>query len=471
MSLELKACSDLFCLLLHREMLKANQNGKRQWTNKSSPSAAPVPSILSKIKKDRKNVSKLFYGGSAYDWMVSKNKVRDAFIENGCWSYIQPAPLAVAIVAGAVGVPAGAAAPIPAVVAAIVEDIFVIPRPIATDDAAEAIINNMRQELIDVYDLNDVAINALPGAVMNANGRALALHNSMCERRKEIVRVENTREIVLTRLVNSVVQWEKDRKLHEDKVACCLKVFNSTMGPSPLAVIRAELSELRFRAAWAKLNAHYSTSVGGQQNVSDVLSLMNNAVFYENRKTISEHIEDMLTLANEVSLFHADPLSPPVVLDYILNSIERSECKDFEKDLEDIRRRDVDLVEARRLFQKTESRKLTKDVVEKQQQKKQKVHANANAVVESPTRRESALVKAAALLMQHASPTKNPYASYVCKTCKKTGHSEEKCWLNAECHKCKKVGHLAKFCPDDATTDSSKSPKKVTITELFNGKK
>ncbi len=365
---------------------KNNDALRRLVHSPSASSSLSKNSLVSRIEAERKSSStKLFNGGSAYDWMLAKPKIRERFIENSCWSYIDVHPVAVGVVAGAVGVPGGgagagvapagvaggggAAAPLPAVVGALVEDMFTTARPVADVDAATAIITLQRQEIIDAYDDNDAAIALLPGAVLNANQRALALHNSQCERRKEIVRNDNTRETVLARLVSAVVQWEKDKLMHENKQAACLKVYNTSLGPSPLAVIRGELSTMSFRNAWAILNAHYATSVGGQQNVSDVLQLLNTAVFTPSQKTVHEHIEDMLTIANEVTVFGAVPLQDEVVLDYILNSLEKSACKDFEDDLKDIRRRELTLVDARRLFQKTESRILVRKSVEKQTSK------------------------------------------------------------------------------------------------------
>ena len=181
------------------------------------------------------------------------------------------------------------------------------------------------------------------------------------------------------------------------------------------------------------MNSHYSTSAGGQQNVSDVNNLMNTAVFNPKSKTIAEHIEDMLTLANEVTLAHGAPLADGLILEYILSSMERSECTDYAEDLKDIRRRDVDLVEARRLFQKTESKKLVTELVDKQQRANKRASQTAlSADVESPSKRskkENELIKAAAMIVQNgSSPKKNPFSAHTCSKCGKVGHGEDKCW-------------------------------------------
>ncbi len=122
-------------------------------------------SMLKRVESERASGKKLFNGGSSYDWMVSKSKIKNKFIEAGCWSYIEPVPLAVAVVAGAVGVPLGAPAVLPAVVAAIVEDLFAVPKPVATVAHADVLIQNMVDELNIVYDANNLDITGLPNAV------------------------------------------------------------------------------------------------------------------------------------------------------------------------------------------------------------------------------------------------------------------------------------------------------------------
>ena len=457
-----------------------NEALKRLAHSPSASQSISMNSLFQRVESDRKKSSdKLFNGGSAYDCMLAKPKIRERLIENSCWSYVDVHPVAAGVVAAAVGIAGGAPAPIVAAVGALVEDMFIIPKPVADNDAATAIIDAQRLEIIATYDDNDAAIAALPGAVMNANARALALHTSLCERRKEVMRNDNTREVVLARLVNSVVQWEKDKLIHENKVSACLKVFNTSLGPSPLAVIRNELTTLSFRNAWAALNAHYATSVGGQQNVSDVLQLLNTAVFIPQQKTVHEHIEDMLTIANEVTVFGAVPLQDEVVLDYILNSLEKSACKDFEDDLKDIRRRELPLVDARRLFQKTESRLLVRKSVEKQASKRQR----HEGVFTSQAAALTDAINAATGLLANASPNKkqnggspnkriNPFADHTCSVCGNKGHQEERCWSTVVCHKCKKTGHLAKFCPSDGdNTNGNKTSKKVSIGDLFAEKK
>lgn len=46
-----------------------------------------------------------------------------------------------------------------------------------------------------------------------------------------------------------------------------------------------------------------------------------------------------------------------------------------------------------------------------------------------------------------------------CNTCKKNGHTEEKCFKNEKCFKCDTVGHIAKFCRNKLIDKSEKGGK------------
>ena len=55
---------------------------------------------------------------------------------------------------------------------------------------------------------------------------------------------------VLERLLSSVVQWNRDKALHEDKMSACMKVFSTSLGPRPLSFINVDLNHMRFLNAW-----------------------------------------------------------------------------------------------------------------------------------------------------------------------------------------------------------------------------
>src|SRR4051794_1959107 len=50
----------------------------------------------------------IFDGGSGYDWMVARPKIREKFVENECWDIVERAPLPAAVVAAAAGLPPAA---------------------------------------------------------------------------------------------------------------------------------------------------------------------------------------------------------------------------------------------------------------------------------------------------------------------------------------------------------------------------
>ena len=106
------------------------------------------------------------------------------------------------------------------------------------------------------------------------------------------------RSDIEARLVQSIVQWDKDQDLHDTRVASCLSVFNDYLGDSALSVVKDELNVLSFRRAWNKLDQHFAVSVGGQQNIADIFSVLNAITYDPKEFTIHQHIENILSLAS-----------------------------------------------------------------------------------------------------------------------------------------------------------------------------
>jgi hypothetical protein len=124
-------------------------------------------------------------------------------------------------------------------------------------------------------------------------------------------------------------------------------------------VIKDHLKANNFRAAWVALDRHYHLGTGGQQNVAEVVNKLTNIV-YNCSDPLQQHVQYMTDLVAEMNIVTKAPDNPTLTLEWILQSMEKSTCRDYDKDIEDIRRNERPLKDAVRLFQKTESRILVK---------------------------------------------------------------------------------------------------------------
>ncbi len=409
----------------------------------------------------------IFVGGSAYDFALAKQKLKNKFIENKCWSYVEMPPPLLGVVPGAVGVPAVAGIPHPAVPAAIIEDIFNVAKPEANQGIAQAMVQVEINEINAMCDQNQVEIYN-----MNiGHGVKNQMYFDNDKKRRELIYNANRSVVqVLERLLSAVTQWHKDKALHEEKVAACLKVFVTYLGPGPLSVINSDLNHMRFRAAWHKLCTRYSTNSGSRQSVSNIMSSLSNAVYVKN-KTIQEHIEEMMLIANECTQVDGVAIPENLVLEYILTSIERSACaSDFEEDVKAIRRFDYNLLKAQETLQTTQNNIASQRTVNKMKNKRARDQESGE---QSKGHKE--ILAAATLIVQNNN--KKPKVSkgdvvkngtVVCKLCSKPHKGE--CWTTAICDKCNTVGHIARWCPTNLVKPESNNKNKLSLVGVFSKK-
>jgi len=149
------------------------------------------------------------------------------------------------------------------------------------------------------------------------------------------------------------------------------------------------------------------------------------------------------------------------VLEWILLSMEKSTCRDYDKDIDDIRRTEKTLEQAIQLFQKTESRVMVKKqqlsrTVVTSEQKNKEVKESANAV------------------QQQSGGGK------VCNVCKRIGHLQKDCWKTMTCGHCGVKGHPTERCrlrnagsglnDQNSEVNSDENKNKTPLAKMFGVK-
>lgn len=405
----------------------------------------------------------IFNGGSAYDFILARSKLRQKFIENKCWSYVAPAAVGLEDVGDGFGIPNELGLPHPALPAAIIEDIFDMAKPRANMDYADQLIQDKIDGINEVYNLNEEAIHDVEADDNYTEAqRNLDLMRNDRERRLALLKAEQSRDTILASLLNSLAQWNRDKAVHEEKQGACMKVFTTYLGPGPQSAIHEELSEMRFRAAWAKLNATFSLGNATQQSVAQMTDILTSAV-YNRSKSIQEHVEEMMLLSTEIKQAGGYELPSEILLQFIIKSIENSSSfKDFEDDIKAIRRSGNTLLQAQTIFQNTQSNLDNKKLVEKLNRKREREQGKYSAFGGAATVNKP---KKSKVSVDSKHDTANVVSAVgVCKHCGSKTHSAERCWTVAKCRDCNKIGHIARFCPDKP---KDLSARKVAVTDVF----
>jgi hypothetical protein len=299
-----------------------------------------------------------------------------------------------------------------------VENRFTDAEPVESEMVDEKI----RRQISKVSGTYDAMIQRTQGLIDNGEitrdvGRLeqMKLDNS---RLAEILRIENSEHNLRDKFMSATKDWRNQKEQHVKTVGKCMGVFNTTLGDSAKSAIKDLLSVHKFRAAWIALDHHYHLGVGGQQNVAEVVHALTNMV-YDPFYPLIPHIQHMTDMVAEMNTVTKSTENSSLVLEWILQSIEKSTCKDYEKDIDDIRRSDKTLEQSILLFQKTESRLN----VHRHQQSRKIQNTGVNYGVEQKDSR----VDSVNVTVQQKK---------TCFLCKKPGHLQKDCWKGMTCGHC-----------------------------------
>jgi hypothetical protein len=286
-------------------------------------------------------------GNSAMEWTFFAPKLKKKFLISKCWSLVEPPPGCLQAASDAVagiGGRVGPALTCDAILATLVEDAFTMIRP---DDASEPPVRVMLDRQInEAWDHYQHRIWALQANVNGLHHRTVrarmdAAHESFEKARAHI---ENSSMTVYNYLASLMTAYDKAKRHHNEQVADCLKVFDDCLGPAATSVVRLELLDCRFRAAYVKLHMHYSTGLGGAQNTSGLMAILAKISWQPEHLKLLEHAENIDTVCGLLAS-QGVVIPEAIRVNYLLDSIERSVVTDYEKDIEEARRQNLSMVQ------------------------------------------------------------------------------------------------------------------------------
>ncbi|MBL4704061.1 MAG: DDE-type integrase/transposase/recombinase [Flavobacteriales bacterium] len=445
----------------------------------------------------------IFNGGSSMNWMIAKAKITKFFVQEDVWDLIASQPKipnpvqvqanealqrvfhlmkATALEAAGddpIAIDAANAlemGPLPYEVIEdvdppVTESVFILVEP-TVETFVNRQIHSQREMTERTFNELETSLNEQVGMVgfpaARVNTERFRLHT---DRSLQLLKISNTRVALERGLENAKIAWESAKMKHGEKTGKCMKVFNMSLGSTPLALIHRYLSRSEFRQAWNHLNHHFALEIGGQQSMMEVISALGNVVFNPKETSILEHIDFLQRIASEMIMAGKVDLPESLILEYVLKSIEKSSVTTFIQDIEHIRRLEKPTMAlAIGLFQKTESKTLMELHVHKNDANTTDVQQAQLITEVNKLRNEVARLSNPHQLLNITRPNIKGKFKGKCNGCGKMGHTLKNCWKKVPCFKCGKLGHGAKFCRDAKASSSSASDSAPNPVNLFDRK-
>ena len=370
-----------------------------------------------------------------------------AFIEAECYHYVEP----------------------PAVLNAatvIVEEEFNDAVPDETGMVANEITRQKKRVTDSFGEMMDVYLNVADAGhitVEVANIERIKLNN---QKLQELFKIDNSEVMLLDKYLSAMKDWRFRKEQHVKMVGKCMNVFNSCLGESAKSVIKDHLNQQHFRAAWIALDRHYHLGIGGQQNIAEIVHQLTSMV-YNPSIPLQQHIQNMTDMTAEMNAVTHHVDNPNLTLEWVLLSIEKSSCRDFDKDIDDIRRSEKTLEQSIQLFQKTESRLMVHN-------------GKSNSQDNSDSKHQRGSGGDSANVVQQQQRNQSGAGGKTCKICQRIGHLAKDCWKNLTCGHCGKKGHPTDRCrdkqdgtgksEDSGNSNNKNNSKNVPLVKLFENK-
>jgi hypothetical protein len=349
------------------------------------------------------------------------------------------------------------ALPPAAIVGALIEDSFTHVKP---PDATFTLTRNITDD--HLYHLAEFYNQRLYCIHDNRAGLSVPEHNKLVAQahrdwENERFKIESSEADVMHQLVSAVTHYDRLKKAHAETQCKCLKLFKEFLGPAPKSLIRSELLNGQYRAAYLTLYMHYNTGVGGVQSAINLIQMVQSVAWEPQRMSVLEHVEKMdtlIALANNQGAGINDNTRTA----YINGSLQKGNCKTYEKDLEEAKRGNRTL---QWLFQRL-ARTATNEAMRAKKSNKRNSYefynpdSDAEFVGYSHASTASSLSSGGAFdfkrlrheihaaIEERLSP--GSFSSESCAKCGKKGDDAGSCWSDKTCTKCGIMGHIAGFC-------------------------
>jgi hypothetical protein len=396
--------------------------------------------------------AKVFNGSSPVDFNFWRQTFQMECVAAGIWDVIKPPDGATQAMTAAINGTVGALSSAE-IVANLAEDYFTHIKPPDSTytltrnimDGRLASLSEFYQDRMDRLSLNE---GALPQLELNK-----LLISTRRDWENERFKVEQSESDILHQLASAVTHYDRLKKENAITQAKCLKVFKDCLGPAPKALVREELLEGRYRAAYLTLYMHYNSGVGGVQSSIDLLKMIQNVPWEPQKMGVLEHIEKLDTLI-ALATSQGAPVGERSRMAYIISSLQKAKQKEFEKDLEEAERGNHTLPWLIQRLSRTATNIAMKgknlgkrnqyDLYSPHEEDAEFIGAaqeKAQLVYCLPSGKR--VKNGAAQNYEHAYFTD---AGLVCHKCGKTGHTAEGCWKDKNCATCGMLGHIAKYC-------------------------
>jgi len=365
------------------------------------------------------NSTILFSNGSSLDWQRSRDKLVNKFKEEGCWTLVDIAPNMVP-------------EPDPLLnQVLLVEVLFTEIEPSRQSIEEKLIAYDQECDAFHAENMNLINAAGLPAA--DRAKQLLSNNQDLAKRKFNRKQVGEDLEKVY---ISQVSLFESKKREHDRKVANCIKVFTTYIGPSALSIVKTHLEQNKFRRSWYELNKHYSADSGGRQTRTTVYNILNNLSF--EGQNFTNHIKTFNDLVDQsIELGHT--IDDDMRFQLLYNSINHGTNRDYDKILEHC---DMNSVSYPTFVSKLQTRAnqllLEASTPKAAQVTPEKLNnVNLSKFLNSKAGRKfiAATTNQSTSSNNNSNINKNN-VTVKCELCSRTGHNQKSCWGSNKCPTC-----------------------------------
>lgn len=229
--------------------------------------------------------------------------------------------------------------------------------------------------------------------------------------------------------------WDKQKKVFDQRIGDCIKVFHEHMTPEAIRMIETLLSERKVRAAWVTLLAHYSDDSDHNKAVNYSVTASLDSVVYDINEPFIHFVTQLESLFIRWETLNGTVMTDTMKLHYLNRALEKCKSKDF-RNMATFAMMDAgadyttmkDRMKRMEVQLKTSGDFINRNNSGGGNKTHQKAHVATKASKGSKKGNDTSTAK-------------------WCKWCNKNvQHTTDTCWSQATCEYCGKKGHVADRC-------------------------